>query len=175
MCVLLFYTGGNKRVLTYLLRTVYLILCLIVQKMGKREARNGAAAGGSAPGSGHQNINFDDLQQQLVDLSEQNDGVMAMLNLINETEKAKLSPEDRAIINIAGLITPFMMINKETDANVDFLFCSVYIPPEGSIYSAIDIFDSLESDLIELNPQNAYEVCLLRDFNSHTNTDSDYF
>ena len=55
-----------------------------------------------------------------------------------------------------------------------FLFCSVYIPREGSIYSAIDIFDSLESDLIELNPQNAYEVCLLGDFNSHTDNDSDF-
>ena len=41
-----------------------------------------------------------------------------MINLINETKKAKLSSEDRTIINIAGLITPFMMMNKETGANV---------------------------------------------------------
>ena len=33
-------------------------------------------------------------------------------NLINETKKAKLSPEDRTSINVAGLITPFMMINE---------------------------------------------------------------
>ena len=45
--------------------------------------------------------------------------------------------------------------------SVDLLFCSVYIPPEGSTYGAIDIFDSLESDLIEMNPQNEYQkyVC----------------
>ena len=53
--------------------------------------------------------------------------------------------------------------------SVDLLFCSVYIPPEESTYVAIDIFDSLESDLIELNPQNEYQICLLGDFNAHTN------
>ena len=58
--------------------------------------------------------------------------------------------------------------------SVDLLFCSVYIPPEGSTYGAIDIFDSLESDLIELNPQNEYQICLLGDFNAHTNNDNDF-
>ena len=85
--------------------------------MGK-PAGSGLAAGSSAPVSGHQNVDFDDLQKQLVELSVQDDGVTAMINLINETKKAKLSAEDRTIINIAGLITPHMMINKETDANV---------------------------------------------------------
>ncbi|MCG8032556.1 MAG: hypothetical protein JAZ03_10315 [Candidatus Thiodiazotropha taylori] len=56
----------------------------------------------------------------------------------------------------------------------DILFCVAYIPPEGSIYGGIDIFDSLESDLLELNPGRRFEICLLGDFNSHTNKDSDY-
>ena len=36
-----------------------------------------------------------------------------------------------------------------------------------------DIFDTLESDLLELNPENKFEICLLGDFNSHTNNNSD--
>ena len=31
----------------------------------------------------------------------------------------------------------------------NILFCAIYIPPEGSTYSNINIFDSLESDLVE--------------------------
>ena len=57
--------------------------------MGKPE-RNKAAAGGSAPGSGCQKVDFDNLQQQLVELSEQDDSVTAMLNLINETNNTSI-------------------------------------------------------------------------------------
>ena len=42
----------------------------------------------------------------------------------------------------------FTLLNCFT---VNILFCVIYIPPEGSIYSNIDIFDTLESDLTELN------------------------
>ena len=56
---------------------------------------------------------------------------------------------------------------------VKTLFCVIYIPPEGSIYSNIDIFDTLESDLTELNPDNDLEICLLGKINSHSNNDSD--
>ena len=41
----------------------------------------------------------------------------------------------------------FTLLNCFT---VNILFCVIYIPPEGSIYSNIDIFDTLESDLTEL-------------------------
>ena len=37
---------------------------------------------------------------------------------------------------------------------VNILFCAICIPPEGSAYTDNDIFDSLESDLIELNSEN---------------------
>ena len=57
-------------------------------------------------------------------------------------------------------------------STVNILFCVIYIPPEGSIYGNIDIFYTLESDLTELNPDNDFEICLLGDFNSHTNNDS---
>ena len=40
----------------------------------------------------------------------------------------------------------------------DILFCAIYIPPEDSAYSDLDIFDTLESDLLELNPENNFEV-----------------
>ena len=38
----------------------------------------------------------------------------------------------------------FTLLNCFT---VNILFCVIYIPPEGSIYSNIDIFDTIESDL----------------------------
>ena len=56
----------------------------------------------------------------------------------------------------------------------NILFCAIYIPPAGSAFSDLDIFDTLESDLLELNPENNFEVCLPRYFNSHTINDSDF-
>lgn len=57
---------------------------------------------------------------------------------------------------------------------VNILFCAVYIPPECSAYSEIGLFDTLESDLVQLNSDKNFEVCLLGDFNAHTCSDSDF-
>lgn len=54
----------------------------------------------------------------------------------------------------------------------DTLFCATYIPPEGSTYSDISLFDDLESDLLELN-QNNSQICLLGDFNARTGNNCD--
>lgn len=54
------------------------------------------------------------------------------------------------------------------------LFCVSYIPPEGSNYSNISIFDTLEADLLELNPNNEYQICLLGDFNARTGNEHDF-
>ena len=48
------------------------------------------------------------------------------------------------------------------------LFGVVYIPPENSSYSSISIFDSIENDIITLNPENNHRICSIGDFNAHT-------
>ena len=54
------------------------------------------------------------------------------------------------------------------------LFGTVYIPPENSSYSSISIFDSIENDLITLNPENDHKICLIGDFNAHTSNANDF-
>ena len=54
------------------------------------------------------------------------------------------------------------------------LIGSVYIPPESSTYSNIDIFDVIESDLIKYTSETNCKVCLVGDFNAHTGTKSDF-
>ena len=88
--------------------------------MGKPNDRKGVAAAASV-----QNFDFDNLQLQLFELSEQDNGIMAMIDLINETKKSKLAPEDRTIVNIAWLITPFLMTNQVMEASVKKLKVTV--------------------------------------------------
>ena len=57
---------------------------------------------------------------------------------------------------------------------LSFYFVQYTFHQKAALTVLLTFFDSLESDLIELNPQNAYEVCVFVDFNSHTNTDSDF-
>ena len=54
------------------------------------------------------------------------------------------------------------------------VFGVVYIPPEGSSYSSIDIFDSIESELVHFISEKNYKICLMGDFNSHTRTLPDF-
>ena len=54
------------------------------------------------------------------------------------------------------------------------LFGVVYIPPEGSIYGSVDLFDSIENELIKFSTVNNYQFCLIGDFNAHTNTSPDF-
>ena len=53
------------------------------------------------------------------------------------------------------------------------LFCVTYIPPEGSIYSDINMFDNLESDILELSQSKNTQICLLGDVNARTGNQSD--
>ena len=50
------------------------------------------------------------------------------------------------------------------------LFGTVYIPPEGSNYSNIDMFAEIESRLLDFDGP----ICLLGDFNAHTGNLDDY-
>ena len=53
------------------------------------------------------------------------------------------------------------------------LFCVTYIPPEGSIYSDINMFDNLESDILKLSQSKNTQICLLGDINAQTGNQSD--
>ena len=66
----------------------------------------------------------------------------------------------------------WFIINNIFDQPV--LFGSVYIPPENSEYSSVDIFDVLESEIIKYTSETNCNVCLLGDFNAHTGTKSDF-
>ena len=57
--------------------------------------------------------------------------------------------------------------------NNECLFGIVYIPPEGSCYSDVTIFDEIEHDLTSLRNAVTY-VCLFGDFNSRTKNNPDY-
>ena len=50
------------------------------------------------------------------------------------------------------------------------LFGVVYIPPENSLYSDIEMFNELENVIVDTN----LHVCLLGDFNAHTKTENEY-
>ena len=50
---------------------------------------------------------------------------------------------------------------------------ALYIPPEGSKYSYIGMFDDLTTDLINFNNDNQYYVLIMGDFNSRTGTQQD--
>ena len=54
------------------------------------------------------------------------------------------------------------------------LFGTIYIPPESSSYSNISIFESIENDIVSLNPGNNHKICLLRDVNAHTSNAEDF-
>ena len=55
----------------------------------------------------------------------------------------------------------------------DIAFCCVYVAPEGSKYSNIQCFDILETDILNFMSNN-YKVCLVGDFNAHTNNGLDF-
>lgn len=72
-------------------------------------------------------FDVDMFHQQLVDLSndESRDNYANMINLINESKKAKLSQEERTPVNIAAILIPFVMVNHTTVETVNKLKVSV--------------------------------------------------
>ena len=54
----------------------------------------------------------------------------------------------------------------------DFLCCGVYIPPESSDYSNVNMFEVIEEEFASLHNDKEV-VCLLGDFNSRTKTNTD--
>ena len=61
-----------------------------------------------------------------------------------------------------------MKIDKKL-CGQNVLLCVVYIPPESSPYSSMDIFDDLEYQFLESEMFcNCAEICMLGDFNGKT-------
>ncbi|WAR04838.1 hypothetical protein MAR_020207 [Mya arenaria] len=58
-------------------------------------------------------------------------------------------------------------------SNEKCMFGVIYIPPESFVYSFVDIFDKLESDIIDFKAEG-YSICLLGDFNARTVHLSDF-
>ena len=58
---------------------------------------------------------IDTLQDQLVELNA-SDNVPEMLEMLNETKKGKLSHEDRTVVNIVGLLVPFLISSKVSES-----------------------------------------------------------
>ncbi len=50
----------------------------------------------------------------------------------------------------------------------------MYIPPDGTRYSDLDMFESLEHELALLNQDNQYHVCMMGDMNGYTGTLNDF-
>lgn len=53
------------------------------------------------------------------------------------------------------------------------MFGVIYIPPEGSKYSDISIYDQIESEIVSLLTDNV-KICLVGDFNARTGLLSDF-
>lgn len=72
-------------------------------------------------------LDLDAMQRQLIDLANEDNegGYAAMVDLINESKKAKLSPEDKTVVNIASIMVPFVLINKSVAENVKKLQVAV--------------------------------------------------
>ena len=71
------------------------------------------------------------------------------------------------VISFVTLIFVFQIF--EIKSGFPFHWLTLYIPPESSHYSNIDLFDSLEDDIIHLgNPVNndKIPICLCGDFNA---------
>ena len=64
----------------------------------------------------------------------------------------------------------FYWFTLENYFTYNIRFCVAYIAAAGSIYSSIECFDLLESDIINLT-SNDFKLCLLGDFNAHTRKD----
>lgn len=100
-----------------LLLTFWILICPIMT--GTQRQKAGAAARSSAP------FDIESLQHQLVELSNEENGYTSMIELIQESKKAKMSPEDKTIVNMAVVLVPFIMINKSTNETVNKLKVSV--------------------------------------------------
>ena len=63
-------------------------------------------------------FDLDTMLQQLNDYSEEEDGLNHMINLLNESKKAKLNPDDKSVINLVSILVPFVVASKTQNETV---------------------------------------------------------
>ena len=71
-------------------------------------------------------------------------------------------------VSITSEFSMMVEIDKKL-CGQNILLCVVYIPPESSPYSSMDMFDDLENQFLESEMFcNGAEICMLGDFNGRT-------
>lgn len=71
--------------------------------------RTNKPSGGGAHATPASNFDMDDFQTQLWELCEDSENITQMQTLVTDAKKTKLSSEDRTVLNVVGLIAPFMV------------------------------------------------------------------
>jgi hypothetical protein len=79
-------------------------------------------------------------------------------------------------INNTGHSGLWFLANKQlTNYDSDILIGAVYVPPESSRFSSVDLFDDIERSLCELRSRYCNcDVLLFGDFNAYTQTNDDF-
>ena len=70
--------------------------------------------------------------------------------------------------------TWFSLKQSLTGFDKELLVGAIYVPPEGTLYSSVDLFDEIESDLADLRSKEDRNVLLMGDFNAYTKSLADY-
>lgn len=81
--------------------------------------KTGAKACTVGNGASSSAFDLEALQQQLVELSTEENGPKDMINLLNDAKKNKMNAEERSVINIASIMIPFVMVNKVSAENLN--------------------------------------------------------
>ena len=85
--------------------------------------KGGKGSGGASPAMPA--FDLEAFQQQLNDYSAEENGISQMINLVNDTKKAKMNPEDKTAINMVSILIPFIMATKTQTETVTKLQVAV--------------------------------------------------
>ena len=85
--------------------------------------KGGKGSGGASPAMSA--FHLEAFQQQLNDYSAEENGISQMINLVNDTKKAKMNPEDKTAINMVSILIPFIMATKTQTETVTKLQVAV--------------------------------------------------
>ena len=73
----------------------------------KQGQRGGGGASPAMPA-----FDLDTMLQQLNDCCVEENGLNHMINLLNESSRAKLNPDDKTVINLVSILIPFVVASK---------------------------------------------------------------
>lgn len=64
-------------------------------------------------------FDLDTMLQRLNDYSVEENGLNHMINLLNESKKAKLNADDKTVINLVSILIPFVVASKTQNETVN--------------------------------------------------------